>query len=321
MAKSDLVGGSLWEQYSDKVSSRMNNPRYMGEITEEEAARRGAELIVADHGADSCGDAVRLYWLIDPVSQKILDSRFKSFGCGTAIASSDAMAEMCIGKTVEEAVGITNLDVEAALRDDPNTPAVPPQKMHCSVMAYDVIKKAAALFQNVDVDVFEQENIVCECARVSLGTVEDVIRLNGLTKVEEVTNFTKAGAFCKSCIRPGGHEKRKVYLEDILKETLEELEKEAIRKGTMTKDFQSMNLIQKHKAVENVFETSIRPSLSADGGSCEVVDMKEEDGGTIIYISYGGACAGCASSLTGTLMGIEQTLRDALDQGISVVSV
>ena len=53
------------------------------------------------------------------------------------------MAELCVGKTVDEAVKITNIDVEFALRDNPETPAVPPQKMHCSVMAYDVIKKAA----------------------------------------------------------------------------------------------------------------------------------------------------------------------------------
>ena len=321
MAKNDLLGGSLWEQYSNKVSSRMNNPSYMGEITQEEADRRGAKLVVADHGADSCGDAVRLYWLIDPDTQRILDSRFKSFGCGTAIASSDAMAEMCIGKTVDEAVQITNINVEAALRDDPAIPAVPPQKMHCSVMAYDVIKKAAALFHNVDVAAFEQENVVCECARVTLGTVKDVIRLNHLTTVEEITHFTKAGAFCKSCIRPGGHEKRKTYLVDILKETLEEMEKDEIRKGATKKDFKSMNLIQKHKAVEKVFETAILPNLIADGGSCEVVDMKEKDGATIIYISYGGSCAGCASSLTGTLMGIEKTLRNALDQEISVIPV
>ncbi|MFX4236673.1 iron-sulfur cluster assembly scaffold protein, partial [Aliarcobacter butzleri] len=76
-------------------------------------------------------------------THKILESKFKSFGCVTAIASNDVMAELCIGKSVDEAVKITNIDVEFALRDNPDTPAVPPQKMHCSVMAYDVIKKAA----------------------------------------------------------------------------------------------------------------------------------------------------------------------------------
>ena len=62
---------------------------------------------------------------------------------------ANTMAELCIGKKVDEAVKITNLDVEFAMRDEPNTPAVPPQKMHCSVMAYDVIKQGSDLQRRV----------------------------------------------------------------------------------------------------------------------------------------------------------------------------
>jgi NifU-like protein len=85
---------------------------------------------------------------------------------------------------VDEAVKITNLDVEFALRDHPDEPAVPPQKMHCSVMAYDVIKKAASIYKGVDMESFEQETIVCECARVSLATIKEVIKLNNLKTVK-----------------------------------------------------------------------------------------------------------------------------------------
>ncbi|MGE4461235.1 MAG: iron-sulfur cluster assembly scaffold protein, partial [Arcobacter sp.] len=206
MAKNSLISGSIWDEYSNQVVNRMNNPKHQGEITEEKAAELGAKLIVADFGAESCGDAVRLYWAVDENTDKILESKFKSFGCGTAIASSDVMAELCIGKTVDEAVKITNIDVEFALRDTPDIPAVPPQKMHCSVMAYDVIKKAAAEYKGVDMESFEEEQIVCECARVSLATLKEVIKINDLKTVEEITDYTKAGAFCKSCIKPGGHE-------------------------------------------------------------------------------------------------------------------
>lgn len=180
MAKADVLGESLWDAYSNKVTTLMNNPQHQGEIFDAEAEARGNKLIVADFGAESCGDAVRLYWEIDPKNDEIVNSKFKSFGCGTAIASSDVMTELCIGKTVQEAVKITNIDVELALRDDPETPAVPPQKMHCSVMAYDVIKKAAGLYMGVDAESFEEEIIVCECARVSLGTLQEVIKLNDL---------------------------------------------------------------------------------------------------------------------------------------------
>ncbi|MEA1918196.1 MAG: iron-sulfur cluster assembly scaffold protein, partial [Campylobacterota bacterium] len=189
MARDNLMGGSLWDEYSNKVTTLMNNPENQGEITEEEAAANGHKLIVADFGAESCGDAVRLYWEIAPETDVIVNAKFKSFGCGTAIASSDMMVELCLGKTVKEAVKITNIDVEMALRDNPDTPAVPPQKMHCSVMAYDVIKKAAGLYLGVDEDSFENELIVCECARVSLSTLKEVIRLNDLTTVEQITDY------------------------------------------------------------------------------------------------------------------------------------
>ena len=98
MGFDSLIGGSIWDEYSQNVQDRMNNPRHMGEITEEEAEAKGGRLIVADFGAESCGDAVRLYWIVDPKTDKIIDAKFKSFGCGTAIASSDVMAELTIGK-------------------------------------------------------------------------------------------------------------------------------------------------------------------------------------------------------------------------------
>lgn len=318
MAKNDLIGGALWEHYSDKVSDRMNNPKYMGEITEEDAAAKNAKLIIADFGADSCGDAVRLYWLVDPETDTIIDSKYKSFGCGTAIASSDVTAELCIGKTVDEAVKITNIDVESALRDNPETPAVPPQKMHCSVMAYDVIKKAASIYKQVDMSVFEDEEIVCECARVSLSTIKEVIKLNDLKSVEEITQYTKAGAFCKSCIKPGGHEKRKFYLEDILRDTRAEMEREKLNFSGEIQDFSDLTLIQKHKMVDKAVAESILPILHADGGSVEIVDMKEIDGYTDVYIKYKGACAGCAASRTGTYEAIGDTLRKKVDSKIRV---
>ncbi len=321
MAKTDLIGGALWEQYSVKVNERMSNPQYMGEITEEEAKRMGGKLIIADWGAEVCGDAIRLFWVVDPKTNKILAAKYKTFGCGTAIASSDVMAEMCIDRTVDEALKITNLDVERALRDDENKTAIPPQKMHCSVMAYDVIKKAASIYKGVDMASLEEEDIVCECARVSLRTIKEVIRLNDLKTVEEITNYTKAGAFCKSCIRLGGHEPRRYYLVDILNEVRQEMENEKIAKVVDQKNFALMNLIQKHKAVEQVLNEQVRPILLKEGGNLEVVDMKEQNGITQIYIHYLGACAGCPSSKTGTLTYIENFLKNELSENIQVIIV
>ncbi len=326
MAKNSLISGSIWDEYSNQVVNRMNNPKHQGEITEERAAELGARLIVADFGAESCGDAVRLYWAVDEKTHKILESKFKSFGCGTAIASSDVMAELCIGKTVDEAVKITNIDVEFALRDNPETPAVPPQKMHCSVMAYDVIKKAAAEYKGVDIDSFEEEQIVCECARVSLATLKEVIRINDLKTVEEITDYTKAGAFCKSCIRPGGHEEKDIYLVDVLRDVRAEMEQEKLKNAANasaagTISFSEMTLVQRIKAIDSVLDEDIRPMLVMDGGNMEIIDIKENLPHYDLYIRYLGSCSVCASGSTGTLYAIESILQQKIDDNIRVLPI
>ncbi len=130
---------------------------------------------------------------------------------------------------------------------------------NCSVMAYDVIKKAASQYKGVDMESFEEDIIVCECARVSLSTLREVIRLNDLTTVEQITDYTKAGAFCKSCIRPGGHEAKDIYLVDLL----EEYEKEKMAKSPIhgwwwTVAFADMTVVQKLKAVDRVIDDNVR---------------------------------------------------------------
>jgi len=307
MGRNDLITGNVWEQYSNKVIDRMNNPKFLGEFSEEEAQKRGLKLVVADFGSEACGDAVRLYWLIDPKTDKIVEARFKSFGCGTAIASSDMMTELTIGKTVDEAMKITNLDVEKALRDEPNTPAFPPQKMHCSVMAYDVIVEATAKYKGVSADELKNSEIVCECARVTRKEIENIIKSYNVKTIEELQKYTDAGKYCKSCVAPGGHEERSVYLVDIIKQTQEQMQKENLSIAANTEEFEKMSLIKKIKAIEEFLDTKIKPMLAMDGGSLELIDIREEDV-TKVYIRYMGACATCASG-GATLLAIEEEMK------------
>ena len=326
MARSDMISGNVWEQYSKKVQDRMNNPVAMGEFTQEDADKHGARLIVADFGAESCGDAVRLFWIVDEKTDTIIDSKFKSFGCGTAIASSDAMAELCIGKKVDEAINITNTEVEAFLRDDDGTPAVPPQKMHCSVMAYDVILEAAAQYKGVDRETLTNQDIVCECARVPKQEIIPAIREHNMTEVEQIIEVTKAGAFCKSCIRPGGHEPKDIYLVDILADVKGQMEQEALEAAANTStsgemSFDKMTIVQRIHAVDAVIAEYIRPMLVMDGGDMEIVDIKENLPYYDIYIRYLGACGTCASGSTGTLYAIESTLKNKVDENIRVLPI
>lgn len=319
MAKNDLIGGALWDRYSNKVAARMDNPKNRGEISPAEAQALDAKLVVADYGAQSCGDAVRLYWAVDK-DNKIVAAKFKSFGCGTAIAASDMMTELCVGKTVDEAVKITNLDVEKALRDQPDEPAVPPQKMHCSVMAYDAIKEAAAIYYGKDRSAYEDDQVVCECARVKLGDIKDAIRLNDLKTVEQITQYTKAGAFCKSCVKPGGHEEKKYYLVDILAETRAEMAKEqGHSEALQLQSFAEMSSFQKGKKLESYFAETVSPMLAADGGAAELGDFFEEGGRFKVKLLYRGACVGCAGAAMGTRAAIEEMLRNDISDLIDVI--
>lgn len=322
MGKENLIGKGLWESYSKKVQERMNNPLHRGSFTQKDADEHGLELIVADYGDASCGDSVQIFWLIDKQTGVIKDARFLSFGCGTAIASSDMMAGLTIGKTVDEAAKITNIDVEKALRDNPNIPAVPGQKMHCSVMAYDVIKRAVATYKNIDVSEIEDQEIVCECAQVSLGDIVDAIRINDLKSVEKITEYTKAGGYCKSCIKPGGHETRKYYLEDILKDTREKIarghfDEQKSFTNLETQEsvlFTDLSPVKKIKIVENVLAKYVAPILAKDKGGVELADVIDYE----VKIIYKGACQGCASASTGTLNMIESILRERIDADIKV---
>ena len=116
--------------YSDKVIDHYNNPRNVGQM-DKSKAEVGTGLV----GAPECGDVMRLQIRVNPETQVIEEAKFKTFGCGSAIASSSLATEWVKGKTVEEAMQIKNTDIVKEL-------ALPPVKIHCSVLAEDAIRAA-----------------------------------------------------------------------------------------------------------------------------------------------------------------------------------
>jgi nitrogen fixation protein NifU and related proteins len=116
--------------YSDKVIDHYNNPRNVGQL-DKSSSEVGTGLV----GAPECGDVMRLQIKVNPETQVIEEAKFKTFGCGSAIATSSLATEWVKGKTVEEAMQIKNTDIVKEL-------ALPPVKIHCSVLAEDAIRAA-----------------------------------------------------------------------------------------------------------------------------------------------------------------------------------
>jgi len=118
--------------YSDKVLDQLKKKRNVGTIVKDKK-NVGTGLV----GAPECGDVMRLQIEVDEATGIIQDAKFKTFGCGSAIASSSLATEWLKGKTVDEAMAIDNMDIVEEL-------ALPPVKIHCSVLAEDAIKSAIA---------------------------------------------------------------------------------------------------------------------------------------------------------------------------------
>jgi nitrogen fixation protein NifU and related proteins len=117
--------------YTDKVMDHFQNPRNVGEINDANG--------VGEVGNAVCGDIMKIYLKVE--NGRILDVKFKTFGCGAAIATSSMVTEMVKGKTLDEALTITNQAVAEALD------GLPPQKMHCSNLAADAMHKAIEDYQ------------------------------------------------------------------------------------------------------------------------------------------------------------------------------
>jgi nitrogen fixation NifU-like protein len=121
--------------YNDKLIDHYENPRNVGSLNKDRDTV-GTGLV----GAPACGDVMKLQIEVDEIGV-IIDAKFKTFGCGSAIASSSLVTEWVKGRTVDEAVEITNKDIAKEL-------ALPPVKIHCSVLAEDAIKAAVADYKS-----------------------------------------------------------------------------------------------------------------------------------------------------------------------------
>ena len=265
----------MWE-YTDKVKEHFMSPLNVGEI--ENADGTG------DVGSLSCGDALKLTLKIE--NNIIVDAKFKTFGCASAIASSSALTEIVKGLTIEEAEKITNENIADYLG------GLPKEKMHCSVMGREALEAALADYRGVALPIAEGE-VVCECFGVTDLEVKRAVLESNLHTVEEVTNFTKAGGGCGKC-----HER--------LQDLIDEVHREGMPKIIPMAGPKRMTNIQKIKLIEDVLEREVRPVLKKDGGDIELIDVD----GNYVIVSLRGSCGSCAKSQTTLKEYVEKKLRE-----------
>jgi len=288
----------MWD-YTPTVKEHFLNPRNVGEIKDADA--------VGEVGSLACGDALKLYLKLDENKEKIVDAKFQTFGCASAIASSSALTEMVKGKTLDEALAISNQDIAEFLG------GLPEEKMHCSVMGQEALEVAILKYRGMDIPAHDAEHdhghaypeyegtLVCKCFGITDTFLKRVITDNHLTTAEQVTNFTKAGGACGSCIP---------RIKELIAEVLgQQIAKPAPKTGKLSN-------LKKMQLVQEVLERDIRPMLMADGGDLELVDIEGDN----VLIAFRKACAGCASS-GNTAKFVEMKLKELVHDDLRVQEV
>lgn len=279
----------MWN-YTEKVMDHFLNPRNVGEVADPDGE--------ATVGNISCGDALKLGFKLDK-NGRISEVKFKTFGCGSAIASSSVLTEMVKGKTLEEAEKITNKDIVDALG------GLPEEKIHCSVMGMEALQSAIANYRGVEYK-HEDEHpgrIVCHCFGVTDAKIRKIAKENGIKTVEGITNYCKAGGACGRCKG------------DIL-EILQGVWKIEVKKEEQP-GAPVLTFTQKVIKIQAVIDSDVRPMLEQDGGSIEFIDLR----GDTVVVRLKGRCAMCPSSDVTLRNTVEGKLREYVSPELKVEEV
>ena len=278
----------MWE-YTDKVRDHFFNPRNVGEIEDADG--------VGEVGSLACGDALKLTFKLD-AEGRIADAQFKTFGCASAIATSSVLTELIKGKTLDEAMNVTNKDIADVLG------GLPEQKMHCSVMGREALEAAVENYRGGSAKKHELEgHVVCTCFGVTETEIERVIRENDLTAVEQVTNYCKAGGGCGGC-----HGEIEKIIERLRGERALEHAPPPQKPGKKLTNIQKMQLVQQ------TINEQVRPALRAHGGNIELVDIE----GNKVTVAFRGMCAQCHLAEFTMKDVVETKLREFVSEEIFV---
>ena len=294
----------MWE-YTDKVLELFYNPKNQGTI--EDKGEVGVQISTGEVGSIACGDALRLHIKVDQETDKIIDARFQTFGCTSAIASSEALVEIVKGKTLDEALKITNKDIAEYLG------GLPQEKMHCSVMGQEALEAAIYNYRGIPLETHEDDDegvLICSCFGVSEPKIRQVIQENNLTTAEEVTNYIKAGGGCGTCL---------ASIDDIIIDVQGEIASstEKFTNNISQSSVKKLTQVQRIALIQKVLDEEVRPVLIADGGDVELYDVE----GDKVKVLLQGACGSCSSSTATLKIAIESRLKERISQNIVVEAV
>ncbi|MBM4370161.1 MAG: iron-sulfur cluster assembly scaffold protein [Deltaproteobacteria bacterium] len=287
---------------------------------------------IGEHGSIACGDAMRFTFRVrrDPVDPRrdvITEARYLTFGCTSAIASSEALCAILEEGTYTpiQALKIRNEDIVNFLE------GLPAQKIHCSVMGAEALEAAvfnwaqkrgvpvAELGIEPSIHSEDEGRVVCKCFNATEPYLRRKVKELNLRTIPEITSALKAGGACMACHHaPGG-------LQDILDETWGRAGEGASREPGLlvARDAAprpgeaELSPYQFSKKVERVVEEYVRPMLRRDGGDVEIVDIKDR----LVYCQLRGACHGCAGATMTLKLMVERTLKEQVDDRIRVIEL
>ncbi len=316
-------------QYSEKTTQLFMDAvqgrpgTHLGEIDEPDG--------VGEHGSIACGDAMRFTFRVrkhpdDPKQDVITEARYLTFGCTSAIASSEALCALLEQKeyTPIEALKISNADIVSYLG------GLPKQKIHCSVMGAEALEAAVfnwARKRGLDLaeigvelpDREEQEGrIVCTCFAMSEPYIRRKIHELDLHSITDITHAIKAGGACTTCHHaPGG-------LQDLLDEIWGKGELKLKRHNPLVQldtalptRGPTVSPYQFAKAIEQTIDNHVRPILQKDGADVEVIDIKDH----LVYARLAGSCSSCSGAAVTLKLTLEETLKSHVDERIRVIAV
>lgn len=272
----------MWD-YTDKVKEYYTNPKNVGEIADADAIGEAGSLV--------CGDALKIYLKIDDKGI-ITDAKFQTFGCGSAIASSSALTEMIIGKTVEEAEKITNDDIVQFLGGLPN------EKIHCSVMGKEALDDAFANYKGVCKSQESCDRTICQCYGITEKKLRQLVREHKIKDIYEAAAISKVGSACGKC-----KEEVQAVIDD-----------ENSEKHDEPAPLTQTQLIIK---VNSLIEGYISDQLRKDDGDIQLVEVE----GNKVFVKLKGTCSNCAMSSVTLKNFVEKVLREQVSPDIEVIAV